>query len=104
MSQFNKAQAYVPVNSDNQGSLDDDNDVCVAATVGVPHYTSTQAKNLIEMVAPADLAGGYEFSVDVQGRTLMVQVVSTTKKCCARVLFIILVLLHLLLLCDIISN
>jgi len=41
------------------------------ASVGMPNI---EAKQTVEVVAPADLSGGYQFSVDVNGRAMVVAV------------------------------
>jgi hypothetical protein len=48
------------------------------AVLGVPHV---KAVPKVEVVAPADLAGGYQFTVDLNGRVLLVSVVSRQSHC-----------------------
>jgi len=49
------------------------------ASVGMPNI---EAKQTVEVVAPADLSGGYQFSVDVNGRAMVVAVVSSNETVC----------------------
>jgi hypothetical protein len=63
-------QLYSPLQNETPEA-----EAVAVATVGVPHVKAESQQ--VEVVAPADLSGGYHLSVDVNGRTAIVAVVSS---------------------------